>query len=175
MSAKGMMLLFIVVMSQVISTGEAVKITMHGKLVAEPCTLAPGDEKKEVFLGHIGPAFLYENGRTAGTDFTLRLENCDVSGLKAVTVTFSGTEDCELPGHLAINTTCTTRGVAIGLETAQGKFLPLLTESDSQILVNGSNAINLRAFVRASPKAIINHAIIPGAINATATFVLNYS
>lgn len=168
------LLLFIAVLC-VVSRAGAVNITMHGKLVAEPCSIVPGDEKKEVFVGHIGPAFLYENVRTAGTDFALRLENCNISAFDSVSVTFSGSEDSELPGHLALDTSCTARGVAIGLETLAGKPLPLFSDSDIYPLTHGTSAINLRAFVRASSRAIANREIKAGSINATATFILNYS
>ena len=168
-------LLLIIAGLSAVSRVGAVNITMHGKLVAEPCSIVPGDEKKEVFVGHIGPAFLYENVRTAGTDFALRLEHCDISALDSVSITFSGQEDTELPGHLALDTFCTARGVAIGLETPTGKPLPLFSESDIYPLANGTSAINLRAFVRASSRAIAKREIKAGSINATATFILNYS
>lgn len=54
---------------------------MHfsGALVAEPCTLRPGDEDIRLDFGTVIDKYLYTYGRTPGKAFSLVLQDCDIS------------------------------------------------------------------------------------------------
>jgi len=176
MRKKGIMLFLMVSVILGVPFAQAVDITMHGKLVAEPCAIVPGDEKQEVFVGNIGVAWLYDNPRTPGTDFNIRLKDCDTTIVNYVSIIFTGFSDCEMTDYLSIRTGCAWHpGAVIGLETQAGKFLPLDKKSDLFHLVNGANIIGLRAFVRATDRAIEERSIVAQQINATAWFTLDYT
>ncbi|MGB8664883.1 MAG: fimbrial protein [Serratia inhibens] len=147
---------------------------LHGALVAEPCTLLPGDESVQLDFGTVVDKYLYQNQRTFSKPFQLRLADCDTSLGKAVKVRFTGTESPSLPGLLAIDGSSQAQGVAIGFETPQGQPLLLDALSQENLLGNGSNIIEIKAYVRGEPSAITNKTINLGAFSAVATFTLFY-
>lgn len=149
-------------------------LRLHGALVAEPCSINPGDDLVEVDFGTIVDKYLYLNQRTAGHGFQLRLADCDIALGNLVKVKFKGTENSSLPGLLALNAGSQASGVAIGIETPAGQALALGQFSTAYTLTNGSNAINLQAYVRAEPAALAAQNIQRGAFTAVATFSLEY-
>lgn len=146
----------------------------HGALVAEPCLIAPGDEQIDLDFGTVIDQYLYLNTRTRGQEFIIRLTSCDLNIGKMVKVTFSGTENINLPGLLAINSTSQAYGIAIGLESSDGKLLALNKTGKSYPLASGSNTITMRAYVQGEPDAIKNKHIERGPFSAVATFGLDY-
>ncbi|MTD09185.1 fimbrial protein [Serratia sp. YC16] len=149
-------------------------LRLHGALVAEPCVIAPGDEEIELDFGTIIDKYLYLNTRTLGQKFEIRLAECDISLGKTVSVDFLGAENPVLPGLLAISAASQAKGVAIGLETVEGKALPINKAGGKYTLQAGGNVIALRAYVEGEPKALANQAIGRGAFGAVATFRLEY-
>lgn len=147
---------------------------LHGALVAEPCTLRPGDESVELDFGTVIDKYLYLNGRTNGKAFQLHLIDCDVSLGKTVRVSFSGTESVVLPGLLALDSGSQAQGVAVGFETPANQPLKLNGWSQNSALGNGANIIAMQAYVQAEPKAIADKSIKQGAFSAVATFTLQY-
>ncbi|BEO62831.1 exotoxin [Serratia marcescens] len=149
-------------------------VRLYGALVAEPCVIPPGDEEIELDFGTIIDKYLYLNTRTLGQKFEIRLAECDINLGKTVAVTLLGTENALLPGLLAINAASQAKGIAIGLETPEGKALPLNAASGKYVLQQGGNVIALQAYVQGEPKALVNQAIERGAFSAVATFRLEY-
>ncbi|MFJ7883528.1 fimbrial protein [Pseudomonas sp. NPDC096917] len=145
-----------------------------GNLVAEPCTLRPGDDALSLDMKEVSPRELYANTRTAGRAFQIHLEGCDSSIADSVTTTFSGTPNAELPGLLALDGGSVAQGIALGLETPADVPLPLNVTSDKQALSDGANVIEFKAYVRAEPQAIADKSIKAGAFTATSTFMLDY-
>ncbi len=149
-------------------------VHLYGALVAEPCVVQPGDEEINLDFGSVIDKDLYLNTRTVGLSFEIHLVECDLTLGKTVRVTFTGTENSALPGLLAIDGSSEAMGIAIGLETAQAKPLPLNKASDKLLLQEGSNIIALKAYVQGEPNAIRNHGIERGPFSAVATFNLEY-
>lgn len=147
---------------------------LYGALVADPCIIPPGDEDIQLEFGNIVDKYLYQNMRTPGHSFEIRLSDCDLSLVNTVSVTFEGAESTALPGLLALDGGSEATGIAIGLETPESQPLPLNQASDKYTLQAGNNVIALRAYVRGEPEAITNKAIGHGAFNAVATFSLSY-
>ncbi|MBB1200817.1 type 1 fimbrial protein [Enterobacteriaceae bacterium 89] len=150
-------------------------INFSGTLVAEPCTLAPTDSDIHVDFGSVISKNLYANKRSAPQPFTIHLLGCDTSVSNQAILTFSGTEDADQQGLLALGSDSTAAGVAIGIETARGVALPLNQPSSAVTLTEGDNAINLAAFVQASDKAIADKTITAGSLSAIATFEFTYN
>ncbi|EOV8484581.1 fimbrial protein [Klebsiella aerogenes] len=147
---------------------------LFGALVAEPCVIPPGEEDITLDFGTIVDKYIYQNGRTSSESFNLHLTECDLSLGKTVKATFMGTESNTLPGFLALNVGSQASGVAIGLETQQGKQLLINETSEQYILQEGENLISLNAYVQGEPEAIRNKDIGRGSFSATATFSLEY-
>lgn len=149
-------------------------LSFKGNLVEEACTIRPGDEAITLELWDLTSKHLYINTRSQGKDFKLHLEDCDTTVGDSVTVTFGGTENPALPGLLALDGSSRASGIGVGIETPSNKPLPLNAVSDKQMLSNGSNVIELKAYVQGEPQAIRDKTIGYGTYRVTSTFVLDY-
>ncbi|HAT2868626.1 TPA: type 1 fimbrial protein [Serratia marcescens] len=164
----------VLVLNAGVALAAANNLRLHGALVAEPCVIAPGDEEIALDFGTIIDKYLYLNTRTLGQTFEIHLAECDISLGKTVAITLLGTESLALPGLLAINADSQAKGIAIGLETPEGKALPMNKTSDKYSLRAGGNSVALQAYVRGEPQAIERKTIGRGAFGAVATFRLEY-
>ncbi|HHL2502264.1 TPA: fimbrial protein [Yersinia enterocolitica] len=148
---------------------------LHGALVVAPCVIAPGDENVQLDFSVVADKYLYLNGRIAGQQFQLHLTDCDINAGNSVKVAFSGVENTQLPGLLALSKESEASGIAIGLETASGQAIPLNNNQGIvQELGNGNNVITLQAYVQAESEAMNNHTIGRGAFSATVNFDMEY-
>ncbi len=149
---------------------------MHfsGALVAEPCTLRPGDEDIRLDFSTVIDKYLYTYGRTPGKAFSLVLQDCDISLGNTVKVTFSGAESAALPGLLKPDGGSQATGIALGLETMAGAPLALNKPSEGYAIGKGSNSLQLQVYVRGEPEAIAQKSIGLGAFSSVATFGLEY-
>ncbi|MDU3573622.1 MAG: fimbrial protein [Serratia marcescens] len=149
---------------------------MHfsGALVAEPCTLRPGDEDIRLDFGTVIDKYLYTYGRTPGKAFSLVLQDCDISLGNTVKVTFSGAESAALPGLLKPDGGSQATGITLGLETMAGAPLALNKPSEGYVIGKGSNSLQLQVYVRGEPEAIAQKSIGLGAFSSVATFGLEY-
>ena len=84
----------------------------------------------------------------------------ETADFKSVSVTFSGTEDGEMPGKLAINNGA--NGAAIALFDHQGADIDLNKATSAVALQNGPNSLNFTAYVQGRPSAIQNQSITEG-------------
>ncbi|WP_095185481.1 fimbrial protein [Pseudomonas sp. Irchel 3H9] len=149
-------------------------LSFKGNLVEEACTLRPGDEAVTLELWDLTSKYLYLNTRSVGKRFRLHLEDCDTTIGDSVTITFGGTENTALPGLLALDGGSGASGIGVGMETLSDKPLPLNAVSDRQLLSDGSNVIELKAYVQGEPNAIRDQTIGHGAYTVTSTFTLDY-
>ncbi|WP_339275235.1 fimbrial protein [Enterobacter asburiae] len=149
-------------------------VNFSGTLVEDPCTLAPEDSNITVDFGTVILKSLYTNKRTLPKLFALHLIECDTSLGNTVHVTFSGVEDSEQPGLLALDGTSGAKGVALGLATLHGEPLPINQVSKAFALQDGNSVIHLMAYVQASDTAITNKTLVAGDFSAIATFDLSY-
>ena len=149
-------------------------VHLYGALVAEPCVIPPGEENIPFDFGTVIDKYLYLKTRTLGQSFRIHLAECDLSLGKTVKVTFLGSENLALPGLLALDAGSQAKGIAIGLETAGAKLLPVNKASGAYPLRAGDNLIALKAYVQGEPQALGNKTIGRGPFTATATFNLEY-
>jgi len=166
--------LFAALMVGPLFAAEENNVHLYGTLVAEPCVIPPGEEEIELDFGTVIDKSLYLNKRTSGQPFSIHLTECDLSLGNTVKVTFSGKENPNLPGLLALDGGSSASGVGIGLETQEGKALPLKSASEEFQLSEGSYMINLKAYVQGEPEAIQKKSIGLGTLSAVATFSLEY-
>ncbi|MBN2990126.1 type 1 fimbrial protein [Pseudomonas cedrina subsp. fulgida] len=149
-------------------------LSFKGNLVAEACTIRPGDEAITLELWDVTSTHLYINTRTPGKGFKVHLENCDTTIGKTVTITLGGRENPWLPGLFALDGGSGASGIGLGIETPNNKPLPLNAASDEQVLSDGSNVIALKAYVQGEPEAIRDQTIGHGRFTVTSTFTLDY-
>lgn len=149
-------------------------LSFKGNLVEQACTIRPGDEAIALELWDTTSKHLYINTRTPGKGFKLHLEDCDTSIGNTVTISLGGRENTTLPGLFALDGGSGATGIGIGVETLSNKPLPVNTVSDEQVLSNGSNVIELKAYVQGEPKAISDQTIGHGTYTVTSTFTLDY-
>lgn len=144
-----------------------------GALVQEACTLRPGDEELHIELGETPDKYLYLNQRTRGKPFSLHLENCDPALGSTLEITFSGNESTALPGLLTPDAGSQARGIALGLETPQGKAL-LFNQPISYSVQSGDNQLDFVSYVAGEPEAIENKNIVKGIFTVSGTFSITY-
>lgn len=158
-----------------IPAGQAAdNLSFKGNLVEEACTIRPGDEAITLELWDVTSKHLYINTRSQGKGFKLHLEDCDTTIGNTVTITFGGRENMALPGLFALDGGSGASGIGVGLETPSNKPLPLNTVSDEQVLSNGNNVIELKAYVQGEPDAIRDQTIGHGLFTVISTFTLDY-
>ncbi|WP_368925985.1 fimbrial protein [Serratia marcescens] len=149
-------------------------LLFSGALVAEPCTLRPGDEDIRLDFGTVIDKYLYSHGRTMAKPFSLVLQDCDISLGNMVKLTFSGTESGVLPGLLAVDSSSQANGIALGLETAAGKPIILNKAGPGFTLYKGSNTLQFQVYIQGEPQAITQKKIGLGVFSAIATFSMEY-
>lgn len=152
------------------------RVDFDGTLIEDACEVAPGDENIELDFGTIVDKYLYLNTRTHSEPFTIRLINCDLVLGREVRVTFSGTESVALPGLLALDGVSQAKGVAIGLESADGTPITLNKHQDyiQSLHTGNGNDLQLKAYVQGEPNALATKGVVLGEFRATSTFGLEY-
>ncbi|WP_105665499.1 fimbrial protein [Cronobacter dublinensis] len=149
-------------------------VHFSGALVSEPCTLPDTDTDIHLDFGSVINKYLYQYKRTKSQPFSIHLEDCDTTIMNTVSIMFQGTGDSELTDMLALETTSTAKGVAVGLEFEDGSLLSLNKASPFRHINTGDNTLTFNAFVQAQPSALINRTLQMGTFTAIGTFILAY-
>lgn len=145
-----------------------------GVLTAEPCLIPPGEENIVLDFGTVIDKYIYLNQRTNAQKFEIHLAECDLTQENFVKIIFKGIENSALPGYLALDAGSLASGIAIGLETDSGNFIPLNQLGSRYPLNTGDTYIRLGAHVRGEPNAITNKTLERGPFSATTIFSLEY-
>ncbi|WP_261432493.1 fimbrial protein [Serratia quinivorans] len=154
------------------AAAENKEIDFFGTVVSRPCNIEPQSADQVVEMDTVIVKTLYRYGHSNPVPFNIKLTDCKTAVFKTVTVTFSGTEDSELPGKLAINNG--TNGAAIALFDSKGADIDLNQTSSAVALQEGDNILNFTAHVQGHPSAIQNKTITEGEFSSVANFVLAY-
>lgn len=152
----------------------AENLIMRGSLVDAPCVIRPGDELMRLDFGEVMDKYLYRFSRTPSRPLLIHLEDCDVSVIKEVEVTFQGIENAALPGLLRLDAGSIASGIAIGIEGLDGSAISINKPAPVRALQAGDMVLAFQAYMQGEPDAILNRRIGHGPFTATATFVLNY-
>ncbi|MFC0225791.1 fimbrial protein [Serratia aquatilis] len=151
---------------------EAVDLRISGDLVAEPCVVNIDSIERQVKFNSIPSRNFYLHPRSAPESFVIMLEQCDVDIAKSVSISFTGEDDSEQPGLLAV--TGDAKGIAIVLETEQGEPLAINRGKAKFTLRKGITYLEIKAYLQASKKSIENRGVKEGEFSATAIFNLEY-
>ncbi|MGQ8708676.1 fimbrial protein [Serratia sp. TSA_198.1] len=147
-------------------------LQFHGTVVSRPCNIEPQSADQVVEMDTVIVKTLYRYGHSNPVPFNIKLTDCKTAVFKSVNVTFSGTEDRELPGKLAINNG--TNGAAIALFDSKGADIALNQATSAVALQDGATVLNFTAYVQGQPRAIQNKTITEGEFSSVANFVLAY-
>jgi len=146
-------------------------ITFKGSIIDAPCSIPPTSEKFEVKMGAIATSALNGGGKSVARPFNIELEQCDITTLKTVQTTFTGTPSTSVNGGLAIAGTAKNAGIVI--TDVNGDKIDLGAKSPSQTLFTGANTLRFTAFLQGDADAT-NKPAVPGEFDAIATFALSY-
>lgn len=155
------------------SAAHSTDVEVKGQLVFEPCTLSQASENISLPFGTIVKNYFYTADRTPPEPFSIELEGCDTTIGKEAFITFRGAESSALPG-LLVPDNGTLPGLAVGIETSEGKLLPLNKTSPAYALSDGTTTLNFQGYVQAEPDAVKDKTLTTGVLSATATFEISY-
>lgn len=153
--------------------GQIGEIKIYGKLVAEACTLRPGDELITVDFKEIVDKYLYKYGESPAEYFDIHLDDCDNSIFNTVSVMFSGNIMSGNDEILATDSG-SVQGVGITIYSISDEPLKINKKMYTQAIEKGTNTLSFYAKVRGDADAIANKNIGLGLFTATATFTLFY-
>ncbi|HDT2998750.1 TPA: type 1 fimbrial protein [Proteus mirabilis] len=156
------------------SQNNQTNIYVHGSILNAPCKVR--NKIINVEFGDIIGKYLYIHDRTRSIPFSIELDDCKTNIANSVIVTFTGRSSSGegLDGFLALDSSSVATGVGIGIETDNGKFLPLNQSTKAMNLISGYNALAFKAFVKGDDRVLRNKSLGFGEFLATATFVLEY-
>lgn len=146
-------------------------VTFTGSIIDSPCSITPDSIDQTVNLGQISNKALLKGGKSNPRPFDIKLENCDVTGLKdkTVTTTFTGTESTGLPGYLAI--VGTASGASIGITSNDGQNIKLGDASSPIKVQDGNNTLRFAAYLQGNGASAV---VVPGEFTSVANFTLAY-
>ncbi|MGL5453778.1 MAG: fimbrial protein [Enterobacterales bacterium] len=145
-------------------------VTFTGSIIDAPCSITPDSSNIERDLGQVSNMALANSGKSIPQVFTIKLEQCDLSGTAdSVTTTFAGTASAANPKMLGIEGTA--KGASIGISTTTGTLIELGKPSPAQTLLSGPNELRFAAYLQGDGASAT---IVPGSFRAIATFALTY-
>lgn len=149
-------------------------VHLHGRIIDQPCVVAPESVDQEVDMGVVDVKELYANGVGAHVPFVIRLTNCKPGIFRMAKVTFTGSQDTQLSGGLAF-TAGIAKGAGIRLYDVTQSPLNLGTASRGYLL-GGTADHQLQFFARVEghPAALAAKNIQPGDYSAVANFIIAY-
>ncbi|WP_312757569.1 fimbrial protein [Pantoea brenneri] len=153
-------------------------VDFKGTLVAEPCTVATGGDGENVLVdfGTIPDKnfYFYTPPRTWQFPFHILLKDCDLSLGSQVKVTFTGTEDAEQPGLLALSSRNGVDHLAIGIQAADGGDIAVNQQTKGYALNSGTTELKFSSYIQASDAGVKNRTVGKGTFEAVTTFLLEY-
>ncbi|MFQ2724903.1 fimbrial protein [Aeromonas caviae] len=149
-------------------------VHLHGRIIDQPCVVAPESLDQEVEMGVVDVKELYANGAGQLVPFSIRLTNCKSGIFRMAKVTFTGSQDTQLGGGLAF-TAGIARGAGIRLYDVTQSPLDLGTASRGYLLGGATdNELQFFARVEGHPDALAAKNIQPGDYSAVANFIVAY-
>lgn len=161
----------------------AVNVTFDGELLDRPCQIDSGSLNQTVqFLDRPIKDFQVSPGKGPAEKFSIRLVDCDTSSIwKTVKLKFSGDNEPGMKERSAyfLRVSGGNQGkLAVGLLDTDG--VTPLKLGDAHNNRQGTNiegnivTMNFKAFVQATPDAIVQKSVQPGEYKSTANFELFY-
>ncbi|MCR3903419.1 type 1 fimbrial protein [Aeromonas hydrophila] len=149
-------------------------VNLHGRIIDQPCVVAPESLEQEVEMGVVDVKQLYASGAGEQVPFSIRLTNCKPGIFRMAKVTFTGSKDAQLSGGLAFSAG-SAKGAGIRLYDVTQSPLMLGTPSRGYLLGGTTeNELQFSARVEGHPDALAAKNIQPGDYTAVANFIVAY-
>lgn len=155
------------------STGD---VKFHGTIAAPTCNITPGDEAIAVDLKTIAIQDLYRGQKSTQVPFSIHLEDCSAATFSSVSVTFSGTENPQLPNHVAVipDQAGEAEGIGLGIQQKNGTSVQLGVPTPAIALSEDFLTLDFQVFIEGEPAALQAHSLKAGGFHATVNYTLNY-
>lgn len=148
-------------------------VTFTGSVIDAACSIKSGSIDQSVDLGAISKAQLTNGGKSNPVDFSIGLQNCDLSTAANATVTFNGTAGDAANGldKAFMVTGQASGGVGVVItDNTGGKIIEPGQTSDEFTLNAGANDLEFKAYVQGASSS----AIVAGDFKSVANFVMEY-
>lgn len=161
----------------------AVTISFDGELIDRPCQIASDSLNQTVqFLSRPVKDFYIYPGKSPAEKFSIHLVDCDTHTMwKTVKLKFYGTNEPEMNelSEYFLRVSGKNEGkLAIGLLDTDGVTplkLGMVHNNKQGSYIEGKTVtMNFKAFVQATPAAVINKSIQPGEYSSVVNFELFY-
>ncbi|WP_277972510.1 fimbrial protein [Pantoea agglomerans] len=147
---------------------DSTDVTFTGSITETPCSLDSGSQGQEVKLGHIAAHVLENQGKSSPVNFQFNLKDCDVTTLKNVSVTFTGTTDSTDSSLLALGG---GQAKGAGIAIAHGDSLVALGKATAQqALAKGTNTLQFAAFLKGDGAS----EVLPGDFSSVSNVTFTY-
>ncbi|EEG83329.1 MULTISPECIES: fimbrial protein [Proteus] len=148
-------------------------VKFEGSIIDAPCSITPDTVDQTVNLGQISNVILKDGGKSSPKNFYIKLENCDTSLKKSVTVAFSGANSAGNPDLLGI--TGTAKGASIAITDGSGSVIKLGQSSNPQGILDINNTLAFSAYLQGDmADATTGAVIVPGEFSSIANFTMSY-
>jgi type 1 fimbria pilin len=145
-------------------------VTFTGSIIDAPCSINPDSVDQTVALGEISQASLANLGTSIPRNFSIKLENCDLTDKTKVAITFNGSPDGVNSSLLGI--TGTAKGAGIAITDGSGAPIKLGVASTYRTLGEGSNTLVYSAYLQGNSATA--GSVVPGSFSSVADFTLAY-
>ncbi|MFG1174696.1 fimbrial protein [Erwiniaceae bacterium CAU 1747] len=137
----------------------------YGEIINAPCSIK-GEKDQTVNLGQISNSKLKDGASTPPTPFYIRLDNCDVTTKKSVSVTFSGPSGT-IEDSLGMSG---VSGASIIMTDGSNNKVKLGQPTSLQEIINPDETLTFGAYVQGNP----GETVTLGSFEATTNFTLAY-
>jgi len=166
--AIGLGLMMTANLANAVNSHGAGTVTIKGSIIDAPCSINPGSQDQTIDLGQVSKKQLAAGGKSTPVPFNIKLENCDFTAGKDVSVTFTGQASAAVPPLIGM--TGTASGASIGLTDGSGQLIKL-GQPSTMTLQNGSNTLSFSAYLQGDGASAT---ITPGVFQSTVDFSLDY-
>ncbi|CAI1766713.1 fimbrial protein [Serratia proteamaculans] len=163
-----------------VSVAQAGTVTFKGSIIDAPCSITPETADQTVNLGQISNVALKSQGKSTPKNFSIKLENCDVTTLKNVKATFTGAASAGNADLLGI--TGTAKGASIAITDGSSRVIKLGDATQAQKIQKGNNTLAFAAYLQGDPDVAATTpggtatpaVIVPGEFSSIVDFTLAY-
>ncbi|WP_077295375.1 fimbrial protein [Yersinia proxima] len=146
-------------------------VTFTGSIIDAPCSITPESSDQTVDLGQISSASLVNKGTSTPRNFSIELEKCDITTMKNVAITFTGSTDNTDPALLGI--TGTAKGAGVVITDGSGSTIKLGQASAAHTLGADNNTLIYSAYLQGNSATV--GSVVPGEFTSVANFTLAYN
>lgn len=152
-------------------------VNFKGEIIEAPCSITADTAEQTVDLGQVSSSTLKAGGKSTPKDFSIKLEDCDVTSLtkKTVTATFTGKAASFDTSSSLLAISGTAAGAGIAITDNNTNVIKLGSASTAYTFTNDSRDAELlfSAYLQGAADNT-KTPIVAGAFTSVANFTLAY-